>query len=57
MSFEWDEQKERANIAKHGIAFVEAAMIFRLQHIAFPDLRKNYGETRFNALGLAQGKY
>ena len=26
--FEWDQRKERANLRKHGIAFIEAANIF-----------------------------
>ncbi|MDB5562264.1 MAG: hypothetical protein JWN11_1682 [Hyphomicrobiales bacterium] len=28
MEFEWDEEKNRANIAKHGIAFEDAAYVF-----------------------------
>jgi uncharacterized DUF497 family protein len=28
MVFEWDEEKRRANIAKHGIDFVRATAIF-----------------------------
>jgi uncharacterized protein len=28
MNFEWDEQKRRANIIKHGIDFARAATVF-----------------------------
>jgi uncharacterized DUF497 family protein len=28
MEFEWDPQKEQANLAKHGITFSEAATVF-----------------------------
>lgn len=28
MGFEWDEEKERANLGKHGILFSKAARIF-----------------------------
>ncbi len=26
--FEWDEEKERANVAKHGVSFTEAVTVF-----------------------------
>jgi uncharacterized protein len=28
MQFEWDEDKRRANIAKHGIDFIDVAALF-----------------------------
>ena len=28
VDFEWDDQKRRSNIAKHGLDFVDAARIF-----------------------------
>jgi len=28
IEFEWDEQKARSNLQKHGVAFVEAAEVF-----------------------------
>jgi uncharacterized protein len=28
MDFEWDEAKNRRNLAKHGISFEEAARVF-----------------------------
>jgi uncharacterized DUF497 family protein len=28
MNFEWDPEKEKANIAKHGVSFSEAMTVF-----------------------------
>ncbi|MDB5439483.1 MAG: Ribonuclease toxin, BrnT, of type toxin-antitoxin system [Caulobacteraceae bacterium] len=28
MDFEWDEAKDAANIAKHGVSFTQAKLIF-----------------------------
>jgi uncharacterized DUF497 family protein len=36
MVFEWDEEKRRANIAKHGIDFVRATAILRRPTISRP---------------------
>jgi len=51
MHFEWDAAKARSNERKPSVSFEEAASIrgFCLQR---PDLRRDYGETRFVALGL-----
>ncbi|GBR74519.1 toxin BrnT [Candidatus Termititenax aidoneus] len=50
--FEWDEQKNRANILNRGLDFRFAALIFaddkRLRYI---DNRKDYGETRYQTIG------
>ena len=51
MDFEWDNQKNSANIAKHGIDFEFAKEIFSGIWISKPDNRKDYGESRFIALG------
>ncbi len=53
MKFEWDGEKNRKNIAKHGFDFRRAAKIFNGLVLTFPDKRKNYGEERFNSIGLA----
>jgi uncharacterized DUF497 family protein len=29
MNFEWDPQKDAANVAKHGASFAEASTVFR----------------------------
>jgi uncharacterized DUF497 family protein len=51
MHFEWDENKNRINIRKHGIDFVDAADIFSHPMLTLPDRRENYGEERWIALG------
>jgi uncharacterized DUF497 family protein len=30
MNFEWDERKNEANIAKHGLDFADASRIFKM---------------------------
>ena len=55
--FEWDEKKRERNIIEHGIDFVEAATVFDDPKVAIvPDVRKDYGEDRFNAYGLSNGR-
>ena len=53
MDFEWDESKRRANTRKHGIDFLEAALIFEGEILEAIDDRDNYGEERLVALGLS----
>lgn len=52
MDFEWDSEKNNANIAKHGIDFNFAKEIFSGIWLSKPDNRRDYGENRFLALGL-----
>ncbi len=52
MEYEWDENKCEANLDKHGVDF-EAVRGFDWQTAqVFEDLRYDYGERRFWALGL-----
>ena len=44
--FEWDEEKNKTNLAKHGINFEEAALIFEGRVFSWTDNRKDYGEAR-----------
>jgi len=52
MTFEWDENKRLANLAKHRIDFFDVITVFcdpcRLEKI---DNRKDYGEVRTNTIG------
>jgi len=50
--FTWDERKRRRNLAKHGIDFHDAEMIFDGPLVTVEDTRENYGELRYVALGL-----
>jgi uncharacterized DUF497 family protein len=55
MKFEWDENKNIRNMAKHGIDFNDALTIFddedRLEAV---DTRNDYGEERIQVIGEAK---
>ena len=51
LEFEWDEEKARANLAKHRVSFLTAAEIFADEIMERIDDREDYGEVRFIALG------
>ena len=51
MEFEWDENKNRENIKKHGISFKRAAKIFSGHVLEWIDSRYDYDEERIIALG------
>lgn len=52
MKLEWDNNKNEANIQRHGIDFHDAALIFEHPMLIKPDTRKDYGEKRLVGLGL-----
>ncbi len=52
MGFEWDAPKNAANIVKHGIDFADACRIFEGPVLERIDDRRDYGETRFAAVGV-----
>lgn len=56
MDFEWDDEKERANLAKHGVTFDDATLVFADPDvILIPDRVDDDGEERWLALGLSAG--
>lgn len=57
MQFEWDEEKNKINIQKHGIDFEDAIDVFNHPILEWQqmDALKDYGEIRFNALGIMHG--
>jgi uncharacterized DUF497 family protein len=55
MTFEWDPDKNAANIAKHGVSFATAARIFEGPVLTAPDTRHDYGEQRANSIGVVDG--
>jgi uncharacterized protein len=57
MAVEWDEEKRRGNIKDHGVDFKDAALIFENPVIEAEDIRIEYGETRYRALGHVDGDY
>ena len=54
MEFEWDGEKERANVEKHGVDLAEASTVFGDPfEITIPDLDHSIGEYRFLSAGVA----
>jgi uncharacterized protein len=53
ISFEWDEAKSAANIARRGLDFDEAITIFDGPVVERIDQRREYGQVRIIAIGLA----
>jgi uncharacterized DUF497 family protein len=54
--FEWDEAKNRANQAKHGVSFERAQLAFAdPRRVIRPDLSHSALEQRFFCLGLVDG--
>jgi uncharacterized DUF497 family protein len=49
MTFEWDEEKRRANIRKHGFDFADASEMFSGAMLVY-DTRHDYEETRWSGL-------
>ena len=55
--FEWDEQKNAANTAKHGIDFEDVIPIFYSRNALIArDNRKDYGEDRLIILCPLDGR-
>ena len=54
---EWDEEKWQKNIAERGIDFADAVEVLSDPNVfIIPDVRKDYGEERFNAYGISKGR-
>ena len=54
IKFQWDEQKNQANIKKHGISFEEASSVFYDENaILFDDPDHSTDEDRFLILGIS----
>ena len=55
MNFEWDEKKNKTNIKKHGISFLEASTVFLDEKgIIFDDEVHSINEERFLLLGMSE---
>ena len=53
IQFEWDEEKNRANIAKHGISFETAIYVFNDdRRIEIYDAEHSINEDRYNTIGM-----
>ena len=55
MDFEWDDAKAKANVQKHGVSFHAAAEALAGWVVRKRDLRFDYGEDRWVAIGRHGG--
>ena len=55
MRFGWDPKKSDANLKERGFDFEFASLIFSSPTVEKEDRRKDYGERRVVAMGLADG--
>ncbi len=55
LSFEWDENKAKSNLIKHGIGFDEALPVFWDDNVLIEENRVVEGERRWTAIGHIDG--
>jgi len=57
MKFEWDENKNKQNIKKHGFDLVDATELFMggAPFLVNLDARQDHGEDRWKGIGIVQG--
>ena len=56
MEYEWDENKRRSNIKKHGFDFADAKELFKGYTVTMKDERFHYKEQRFVTLGIIKDR-
>ena len=54
-AFDWHDEKSAACLSARGFDFIYAARIFLGDVIEREDTRKDYGETRIQAVGMIEG--
>lgn len=52
VQIEWDPAKNQSNKAKHGLDLAGAAEVFGGLVAVAEDLRRDYGEPRYKAIGM-----
>lgn len=53
--FEWDRNKARTNLAKQGVAFEDACLVWDDPHSILRHDRHENGEERWQIMGYARG--
>ena len=53
MTLEWDAAKSTRNLSLRGFDFEFASLVFVGAYVEFDDTRRDYGERRIVALGIA----
>jgi uncharacterized protein len=57
LEFEWNEEKRKQNLAKHGVDFAEACFVFNDHfRIELLDDRFHYEEVREIAIGMVKNQ-
>ncbi|MEY8768820.1 BrnT family toxin [Francisella philomiragia] len=56
LEFEWDNEKNKSNIEKHGLNFEDVDLVFNGSLIVLLDERKDYQENRCLGYGLVKGR-
>lgn len=52
--YEWDEEKRRINIEKHGVDFIRAKEIWQGPVLELPSPQTHHGESRILAIGMIE---
>ena len=55
MTFDWDVRKSAENVVRRGFDFAFASLVFTDTYVEYDDTRRDYGERRVIALGVADG--
>lgn len=57
VGFEWDEEKAKSNLVKHGVSFKEASFVFNdAFFVETPDDKCDYGEERTLIVGMSRNR-
>ncbi|MDP8259060.1 MAG: BrnT family toxin [Candidatus Aadella gelida] len=54
MEFEWNKDKNKNNIKKHGLDFSDAFSFFENPYLSYEDKRNDYKEKRVLAIGTIE---
>lgn len=55
MEFEWNPDKAKINLEKHGVSFQEASTVFNDPlSVTFPDPDHSIGENRYVIIGISR---
>lgn len=56
MELEWDEDKRQLTLRERGLDFADVARFDPESVRTRPDLRREYGEPRYNSIGYLDGR-
>ena len=56
MRFEWDEEKRKSNLKRHGLDFVDALKAFTAPMLTTLDDREDYGKERWIGVSMLDAR-